>query len=100
MTPEEFAESCLPSSNWPDAPVFMNVGAPTPPQPLDVWKSRRLAIAKMVAARDAEVRAAALEEAAKIVEKDNEWWFEMTHDRHAEWTKRIAASIRALAVKL
>lgn len=38
MTPEEFAEACLPEKNWPDS--------------IDPWKSRRLAIAKMVKERD------------------------------------------------
>lgn len=44
-TPEEFADACLPASNWAG----------------DEWKSRRMSIARMVKARDAEVRRAAME---------------------------------------
>lgn len=46
-TPEEFAEECLPSANWPDG-SRMTDGMPQ----IDVWKSRRASIAAMVRARD------------------------------------------------
>lgn len=63
-TPEEVAEDCLPSTNWPDRLLWQ---LPPPeldfdPDPetrsvplIDVWKSRRIAIAKMIGKRDTEL---------------------------------------------
>lgn len=61
-TAESFAERCFPSSNWPDGSAYHQVGGA---DRLDVWKSRRIAIAKMVKARDA-IRDAAAEERGRL----------------------------------
>jgi hypothetical protein len=84
-TPEEFAEGCLPSSNWPDGLLWLLWQLPPAeldfdpdPEPrsvplIDVWKSRRLAIAKKVRARDEAVR-----------QERNDYWSERVEDVQRE----------------
>lgn len=57
MTPEEFAEACLPSSNWPDD-LKDRAG--------DMWKAMRAAIAKRFRT---EIDAAVLAERARCAKE-------------------------------
>ena len=74
-TPEEFAEACLPASNWDG----------------DEWRSRRASIARMVKERDAATR----ERHAKMAEN---YAVLPGTDRWAT-TRSVAAAIRSGEVK-